>query len=252
MSHIDDFKKKLDNREIVIGPCITGINSPLLVEKMLENNADFLLFDCEHGIFNNESLVSSLQITRLMKRIGIVRVPDTEYHLISRALYLGADGIMIPRTETVEQVKTAVESISFYPSGKLGCGGHGQYIQGETALDYKRLLFLQIESPKGIDNLPEMIEKYGEFISGIIIGPYDLSVMSGVAYQFDHPVLNENIKRVFDICLENKLSVGIFSDTVEGAKKHMEMGANILWTVTDTNLYVNAFKDIYSKLNELR
>ena len=41
-----------------------------------------------------------------------------------RSLYAaGCDGILVPRTETLEQVETAISSMRFHPIGKKGVGG---------------------------------------------------------------------------------------------------------------------------------
>ena len=195
----------VENMEKVVGPCIQCAN-PIMLEK-ISDTADFLVLDGEHGIFNNENLVDTLMITRLKKVTTIVRVADCKYDLIARALYMGADGIMIPRCETLDQVKTAVESMNFYPVGKLGCGGHGQFREGENYKNFKRHLVLQIESPLGTNNLPKMLEQYGEYISAIVVGPYDYSILLGKPQQFEDPFLIEHIQKTFDICKKYDLAV---------------------------------------------
>ena len=244
------FEEKLTKREKIVGPVIASFLSTIMVEKMADS-VDFVLFDGEHGIVNNENLVECLQVARLKGVPSFIRVADTEYHLISRALYMGADGIMIPRTESVQQVEKAVKSMNFPPIGKMGCGGHGQYRQNETINDYKRYLFLQIESPAGVNALPEILEKFGEFISAIIIGPYDFSVMVGKPFDFENPELMDYFQKVFDICKERNVSSGIFCDNVEKAEKYYNMGANVLWTATDMGIFLDGFSRIYGDLQKL-
>ena len=78
------FEEKLKNREKIVGPVISTFLSPIMVENIVDS-LDFILFDGEHGIFNNENLVNCLQFARLKGTPSFVRVADTEYHLISRA-----------------------------------------------------------------------------------------------------------------------------------------------------------------------
>lgn len=251
MDKYKNFEKKLKNREKTVGPVIQNISSTVIIEKMCDS-VDFLLFDGEHGIFNSENLVECLQIARLKGTPALVRVADTQYHLISRPLYLGADGIMIPRCETLEQVELAVNSMYFPQIGKLGCGGHGQYRQNEDIFSFKRYLFLQIESPLGIENLPEMLKKYGEYISAVIIGPYDLSVMLKKPFDFEDEKHTECVKRIFDICKEHNVSSGIFSDNETTAEKYFKMGANVLWTGTDANMFMRGFNETYNALKKIQ
>lgn len=248
MDKYELFNEKLKNRGKVVGPCIQCAN-PILIEKMAEQ-VDFFVLDGEHGVFNNENLVNTLLITRLKNTPTIVRVADCRYDLISRALYMGADGIMIPRCETLEQVKVAVESMNFAPIGKLGCGGHGQFRAGESVLNFKRHLVLQIESPKGTENLPEILEEYGEYISAIVIGPYDYSIMLGKPQEFDNPELIKHIQKIFDICRDNNTSAGIFVDNIEKAEKYIGMGANFIWAGTDVNMFINGFNNLYDLIKE--
>jgi 2-keto-3-deoxy-L-rhamnonate aldolase RhmA len=192
----------------------------------------------EHGIFNNENLVSLLQACRLCGLPAFVRVPDhTNYH-IARCLDLGADGIMIPRTESVAQVKAAVEAMRFPPIGHKGKGGYCQVRSGETLEDFNknRHLLVQIESPVGIQALPEMLDLYGDEIAAIVIGPYDLSFTMGMPAEFDRPEFQSAVKEIFDICISRKKSVGIFCDGPVQAKKYIEMGANFLWMCTDDQI----------------
>lgn len=244
------FEEKLKNREKIVGPAISNMLSTIMVEKIADS-LDFVLFDGEHGIYNNESLVECLQVARLKGVPSFIRVADTEYHLISRALYMGADGIMIPRTESLEQVEKAVKSMNFSPIGKVGCGGHGQYRKGETIDVYKRYLMLQIESPEGVKNLPAILDKYGEFISAIVIGPYDFSVMVGKPFDFNNPELLNYFQQVFDICKDHNISSGIFCDDIEKAEKYYKMGANILWASTDMNIFMAGFNALYGGLEKL-
>ena len=55
MNKYENLEKKLKNREKVLGTTMSMINSPLIIEKMNRDDLDFILFDAEHGIFNNEN-----------------------------------------------------------------------------------------------------------------------------------------------------------------------------------------------------
>ena len=106
---------------------------------------------------------------------SIVRVEDSLYHLIAKAIDLGADGIMLPRVERMEQVAAAVEAMHFLPIGRTGYGGWGLRREGESIEDFQRgrILMVQIESIQGKELIPEMVNKYGDFIDAFIVGPND-------------------------------------------------------------------------------
>jgi 2-keto-3-deoxy-L-rhamnonate aldolase RhmA len=241
MNKHDDLIIKFRERKQIISTNVVLVNSAPILELMNEDYLDCVILDMEHGIFNNENIVPMLQTARLIGLPAIVRVPEISSHHIARCMDLGALGIMAPRTETVEQVGLAVDSMFFPPIGKKGRGGYCQLRDGETIEDYqkRRFLVLQIESTKGISNLPAMLDKYGEQISAIVVGPYDLSVSLGICQQFEDPIFRSSVKKVFDICKEKGVSCGIFSDNIEQAVRWRAEGANFLWMCTEDQLILS-------------
>ena len=116
MDKYNALKSKFDNREKIVGTTMTIMNNSLILEKMAgREDIDYILFDTEHGVFDAQNLVPLLQTMRLLKVPSFVRVQDAEYHLVAKLVDMGADGIMIPRTETLEQLRTAVDGLLFAP-----------------------------------------------------------------------------------------------------------------------------------------
>ena len=248
------LKSKFDNMEKIVGSTMTIMHNSLILEKMAaRDDLDYILFDTEHGVFDAQNLVPLLQTMRLLKTPALVRVQDAEYHLVAKLIDMGADGIMIPRTETLEQLRTAIDGLLFAPDGKKGMGGCGQFRPGEKFADFKNTRFLlpQIESPDGIKNLPSMLETYGEYISAIIIGPYDMSVMVGTPANIASEEMHQAIQEVFDICHKYKKSCGIFCDNEVLAKKYREMGANVLWMAVDRDYYMRGFNEMIDGVKDL-
>ena len=99
--------EKLKNREKIIGTTMILLKNPIILENMNREDLDFVLFDAEHGVFDTQNVGELLQVCRLMGLPAFIRAQDCEYHLIAKAIDMGADGVMIPRTETLEQLRTA-------------------------------------------------------------------------------------------------------------------------------------------------
>ena len=237
--------EKLKGREKVIGTTMILLKNPIILECMNRNELDFVLFDAEHGVFDTQNVVELLQVCRLMELPAFLRAQDCEYHLIAKAIDMGADGVMIPRTETLEQLRTAVDALLFYPEGRKGSGGHGQFRPGEQYADFKKTRFLmpQIESPKGIEMLPKMLEEYGEYINAVMIGPYDLSIMVGTPKDIKSPEMMQAIQKIFDISNSYGKSCGIFCDNEVLAQKYRDMGCNVLWTASDKDFYLRGYNE---------
>ena len=242
------LKQKLRNRETVAMANVMVLHSPLMLSAF--ESADCILLDKEHGVFGTEELIPMTMQCRHLGIPSIVRVEDKQYHLIAKAIDLGADGIMLPRTESVEQVKEAVDAMHFSPIGRTGYGGFGILRPGETIEEFEhgRVLLPQIESPEGLDHMEDMIRAYGEYIDGFIIGPNDFSIVCGVPFQHNHPVMLKQYERFFEICRKYQKSCGIFDPDLASVRRDQKMGANIFWISDDLSCLKTGFEALRSQL----
>lgn len=234
MDSVKRLKTKLKNRERVFMPVLSP-EGAAFAPAFAGAGVDCMLIDAEHAPVGIETLRSVLSSCRAAGLCGVVRVPDAVYAFISKTLDAGADGLMIPRVETVEQAETAVLSSKFPPVGKKGCGGPGIFRPGESVAEFNenRVLLLQIESPQGVSALPEMLSRFGRHVDGIVVGPADLSISLGVPLEFDHPRLVEEIEKLIKICLAAGKSCGMYMDGWETAAFWAARGMNILWVGSD-------------------
>lgn len=254
MNRYKNLKEKLENREIVRGTCFSFITDPMLIQKIDHPKLDFIVLDMEHGRYDAQNAVPILNMCRLIGLPTIVRVQDALYHLVAKPLDMGADGIMLPRTETLEQLKTAIDGLCFFPVGRKGNGGVAQFMPSESIdeFNHSRFLMPQIESPKGIANLPSMLDKYYEHISAVIIGPYDMSVMVGTPCDIYSDEMTKAIKKTFDICKSYKKSCGIFCNNYSDALRFNAQGANVLWTGNDGQLIPMGLHNTLAELMKIK
>lgn len=254
MNRYERLKEKLENREKVIGTTMTVTMTPLIVEMMDWEGLDYMLFDAEHGVYDTQNTIHLLQVCRLLGLPAFLRVQDSRYHLIAKAIDMGADGVMLPRTESLQQLRTAVDALLFYPDGRKGCGGHAQFRPGEKFEDFAKTRFLmpQIESRQGIDLLPEMLEQYGKYISAVMIGPYDMSVALGTPKNIRSDIMISAIGEIFDISNRYGKSCGIFCDDEVLAQKYRDMGCNVLWTSTDRDFLMRGYREEMEVLKNIK
>lgn len=230
MDGLKRLKNKLDNGEKIYGSTLLQIGFPGLPAIYKRGGTDFLIIDMEHGSFFPEGVGDLCYAARKEKLPMIARVQDCEYHCISKCIDMGCDGVLIPRTETMEQVETAINSLRMPPIGKKGVGGRSLLYPGETVEDFNnnRLLFIQIESVQGVDLLDEMLTKHGDQIAGILVGPTDFGVSMGIGFTMNEEMLN-HIRRLISICKKHKKSCGIFMCTDEEIGNWYNEGMNLFW-----------------------
>ena len=253
MTRYESLREKLAARQKIVGTTMLMLNNPVLLEKMLRPDLDFILMDAEHGFFDTQNVIPMLHTCRMLGMPAFLRVQDSQYHLIAKAIDMGADGVMIPRVENLEQVRTVVDAVCFAPIGRKGAGGYAQFRAGESFDDFQkgRFIALQIESPKGIEQLPAMLEAYAEQISAIIIGPNDLSVMLGTPFQCRSDVMEKACRQVAEICGRYRKSCGIFCNDAADAAHYRDMGMNVLWTGADIQFYCRGFMETMDELGKV-
>ncbi|MBQ4543214.1 MAG: hypothetical protein IJA19_03480 [Clostridia bacterium] len=244
MSGMDILKEKLAAREKLSSTMLCHIGSTILPGMYKKNGLDFLVMDLEHGSFYPENIGDFVQMCHQVDLPVITRVQDCEYHCISKPLDMGADGVLIPRTETMEQVETAISSMRFYPLGHKGVGGRGLLRPGEDIYDFNknRLLFLQIESEQGVSLLDEILTKYGDQVAGLIIGPCDMAVSMGCGLDLTCDRMMEQIRKTISICQKHNKSIGMFMDDETVLKKWYDEGMNIFWIGTEITMLQQTVK----------
>jgi len=253
MGKYETLKRKLEAREKILGTAASFFTEPQLIGQMRRDDLDFIIFDMEHGFYNAEKLAPSLFVCRALGVPSLVRVQDSAYHLIAKAIDMGADGIILPRVESAGQIRTAVNATRFYPTGIKGCGGAGQFREGESFDEFQKGRFLipQIESPEGINILPALLAEFGEYISAIIIGPYDMSMMVGTPLDIGSGAMRSAIGQAVKICNDYKKSVGIFCNSVEEAAAYKEMGMNLFWYCLDIMIFMQGFNSAFDALAKI-
>ena len=119
---------------------------------------DFAIFDCEHGCYDFESLHDLFLSFKYNGVTSIVRVTDLDKN-ISRMLDIGADGVMVPVVNSVEQAKLFVKYAKYTPIGDRGVTGKAGYNEYDTggkkimesmeAQNRKNFAIVQIETQIG-------------------------------------------------------------------------------------------------------
>lgn len=230
MDGLSALKEKLKNRQRIFGSTLIEVNYMGLPAVYKNCGADFLLLDMEHGVFFPENAGDICSAARTVDLPMIARVQDCEYHCISKAIDMGCDGVLIPRTETMEQVETAIRSLRMPPIGKKGVGGRNLLHPGEKISEFNenRLLFIQIESVQGVDLLDEMLTKHGDQIAGILVGPSDFAISMGIGLTMNEE-MKAHLRRLIAICKKHGMSCGIFMGSDQAIEAWHHEGMNLFW-----------------------
>jgi len=213
-----------------------------------EAGAEFAVFDMEHSGWSIETIRMLLATSSGMSLVPMVRVPATEYHFISRALDMGALGIMVPMVESAEQARRIVEFAKYPPVGRRGAAfgiAHDNYAGGDTlakiaAANRETLLIAQVETAAGVKNVEEIAAVPG--IDVLWIGHFDLSNSLGIPVQFTHALFQDAVQKVLTACQQHGKAPGFMCADVADGRALLARGFRILAYSGDLWLYQQALR----------
>src|SRR5262245_54258679 len=115
------LRQKLGASETLYGLWVT-LESASISEMAVALGLDWIVIDDEHGHLDWQEILAHVRATARRGTVALVRVAELNAGLFKRTLDIGADGIVIPRIETVEQLKQAVSLATFPTEGIRGIG----------------------------------------------------------------------------------------------------------------------------------
>lgn len=244
-------KRALARGEAAIGTMVLEFNTPGIGRIAAQAGAEFVVYDMEHTGWSIETIRMLMATTRAADTVPVVRVPATQYHLLSRPLDVGAMGLMIPMVESEEQAHLIARSVKYPPVGGRGAAfgvAHDDFgLEGGTSAEKmvraneEGLIIAQIETAAGIENVERIAAVEG--IDVLWIGHNDLTNSMGIPGQFDHPDYHAAVKRVLAACRANGKAAGMMPTTPELARDLLAQGFRILAYSGDIWIYQQALRE---------
>jgi 2-keto-3-deoxy-L-rhamnonate aldolase RhmA len=196
------------------GPALgTWVKLPAVesIELVALAGFDFAVIDQEHSPIGIQTASQLIAVALRAGVAPIVRVPSLESGLVGRVLDAGAEGVMIPHVDTVEQARAAVRAVRFPPLGERGVGSTsragdwGAMARSEyLGFGDQVALIAQLESAEAARNTAAIAAVDG--VDVLLVGAADLSVSEGLSE--DDPAIRELIALAVRQGLEAGLPVG--------------------------------------------
>ena len=245
------FRKRLCAGETLFGSMVT-LPVPAIAEILADVGFDWLFIDGEHGPLETGEIVAILQAVG--HRVAcIVRVPGAEEVPIKKILDQGAEGIIVPQVNTVDQAASVVRFARYSPGGSRGVGlarahGYGMRFQEylETANEQVAVI-VQAEHARAVENIESIVKVEG--IDAVLIGPYDLSASLGKMGRIDDPAVTDAIDHVTKTCQAAGIPLGYFGVSAAAIRPYMERGYTLIAAGVDTLFLAGPAKKL---LDELR
>lgn len=164
------------------------------VELMALAGFDFVVIDLEHSAMSIETAYRQIGTALMCGVAPIVRVPALDAGIVQRLLDAGAEGIMLPHVDTVEQARAAAAAVRFPPLGTRGVGATGRAgawgaLPRAEYLRYGQeevVLIAQVESAAAARAAGAIAAVDG--VDALLVGAADLSTSEGRSEDDPHVV----------------------------------------------------------------
>ena len=250
MDYTNHFKKKLKTEQ-QIGLWV-GLADAYGTEIAANAGYDWLLIDGEHAPSDLRTTLSQLQSIAAYPSQAVVRPPIGSVQLIKQLLDIGAQTLLIPMVETVEQAQLMVKAVRYPPEGIRGVGAAlARATRWNSIPDYYATahenicLLIQIESVEGIKNLDEILKIDG--IDGVFIGAVDLSATMGYQGNPNHPEVQKTVIDAIQRIRKAGKAAGILSTQHDATQKYIELGTEFVAVGVDTSVLMNSLRELLSK-----
>ena len=249
------FREKMKQGGVCLG-LVISFSDPTVAESVCDS-LDFVWIDMEHTPLSFESVQGHLMAMRGSNAVPLVRVPWNDPVQIKRALDIGAIGVIVPLVRTADDVCQAVAACQYPPNGIRGFGprrpsnfarlGGPEFCQTANSAV---ITIAQIEHIDAVQNIDSILAVPG--LTGIVIGPNDLSGSLGHMADTKHPDVQRAIDMVLTKARQAKIFVGVATGgTATALAGWVERGAQWLTLGADFQMFAQAVDQLASQVREL-
>jgi 4-hydroxy-2-oxoheptanedioate aldolase len=233
--------------ETLYGSFVSG-GSAIHAELLARAGFDWLIVDLEHGAGTESELMGQLHAIA-DRTTPIVRPQSGERLRIGRALDAGAAGIMIPRLETVAEVRETLPYLRFPPEGVRGLAlatrgaGLGEVAHAAVAaLNASIVSVFQVESPLAVENAAAIAALDG--VDVLFVGPTDLSHAMGIPGRFDEPAFVDALRTVSDATERAGKAAAILLRGPEDVTRYLDLGYRFIGIGSDLNFVIDGARGV--------
>ncbi|MBL8575353.1 MAG: hypothetical protein JNM13_16880 [Hyphomicrobiaceae bacterium] len=232
------FREKLAARPVIHGSWLMT-NSPTATEAMGLLGFDFLVIDMEHVPLDLGDVVAHLQAVGNTDAAPVTRVPWNDAVMVKRVLDVGAQTLMFPFIQTVEEARAAVAATRYPPDGIRGVAGSTRACGYGTTADYFKTanaeigVILQLETPEAVARMAEIAAVPG--VDALFIGPADLSANMGLLGEITHPDAQAELEAGARAARALGKPVGIIAGSEALARAYERYGYTFVALASDMN-----------------
>lgn len=243
------LREKMRRQEPTIG---THIHStwPGIMEVIGNTGAiDYVEFTSVYAPFSLYALDDLGRTSELYDMSTMIKVDaEPRTFIAQRAIGAGIQNILFADARSVEDAGECVRAVRAEPKGWNGCSMHrieGYLLEcgSKRFVEYcdDVVVALMIEKKSAVDNLEDILNVEG--VDMIQFGPCDYAMSIGLHGQWRHPKVLEAEKKVIKTALKYDKHPRAEIDSVEAARRYMDLGVRDFSIGTDVVILFNWLKE---------
>ncbi len=239
-------------RDEPIHACWITLPEPLGAEILARQGWPGLVIDLQHGAIDDPGALRVLQAIHGTGALPIVRVPWLDPGAVMKALDRGAEAVICPMIEGVDQAETFVQACLYPPMGirswgpvRAGIDGADAYASGAND---RVAPIVQIETLGALEQLDAILELPG--LAGVFVGPNDLAWALGHGPGSDREE-PELVELLLDIPLRARargVQAGIHCATAAYARRMVDAGYRLITIGSDASFMKRAGGEMLASL----
>jgi 4-hydroxy-2-oxoheptanedioate aldolase len=218
---------------------------------------DWCCIDTQHGLIGYDAMVPMLQALSAAGCPPVVRVEWNDPATIMKTLDAGAEGVIVPMVNSVEQARAAVAACRYAPEGSRSWGPmRARMLNPEYSVESGRdpICAVMIETVEAIASLEQILDQVSG-LDTVFVGPNDLAVSMGVrgsSYAGENPEHRAAMERIGELCQARGITAGIMCGSPEVAEQWRRKGFRMLAVGNDAVLLAGAAGAAARRSRELR
>jgi 4-hydroxy-2-oxoheptanedioate aldolase len=240
-------RERMSKNQAALGPGLRHARHPEIAGAMKTAGYDFLFIDLEHSAM---SLDTCSQISAAAIQAGIaplVRVPEGDHNLATRALDSGALGIIMPHVESAAEARTIVARQKYPPMGQRSVAGPMPQLSyapipakdAMQAANESLLVIVMLETESAVSRADEIAAVPG--VDVLMIGTSDFTASIGLQGQFEHKRVIKAYDTVIAACRKHNKWAGMGGVGTEDAMaRYIKKGVRFVLSGNDLNLLMAA------------
>lgn len=218
-----------------------ALPAPIVAETVAREGFSTVTIDQQHGLWDTAATAAGIAAIRMAGAAPVVRIPLGAFAVASRSLDFGAEGIIAPMINTVEDARAFVGTAKFPPLGErswgptramtlAGISDPKLYLREANA---SIVTLAMIETKTAMANLDAIAATPG--IDVLFVGPSDLSIGLTNAAELDphSSTVDAALDKIVAACRKAGKIAGLYCANAERAAASAKRGFRFLAVGSD-------------------